>query len=95
MMEPLISKSEDYNYTFFRRMIENIKQTKDAQDPDDDETNMVSVRSYFIGHMQLFHCIGGAMFTSSVVAFSAVDHEFEPQSGQTKDQQRLVGSESG
>jgi hypothetical protein len=51
MMEPLISKSEDYNYTFFRRMIENIKQTKDAQDPDDDETNMVSVRSYFIGHM--------------------------------------------
>lgn len=40
-MEPLISKSEDYNYTFFRRMIENIKQTKDAQDPDDKETNMV------------------------------------------------------
>ncbi|CAC5359753.1 PDS5 [Mytilus coruscus] len=39
-MEPLISKSEDYNYTFFRRMIENIKQTKDAQDPDDEETNM-------------------------------------------------------
>jgi len=32
------------------------------------------------------------MFTSSVVAFSAVDHEFEPQSGQTKDYKIGIGS---
>ena len=42
MMEPLVARSEDYNYLFFRRLIENVKQTKDAQSPEDDETNMVS-----------------------------------------------------
>ncbi|XP_041360337.1 sister chromatid cohesion protein PDS5 homolog A-B-like isoform X3 [Gigantopelta aegis] len=39
LMEPLIGKSEDYNYAFFQRMIESIKQTKDSQNPDDEETN--------------------------------------------------------
>ncbi|XP_069130479.1 sister chromatid cohesion protein PDS5 homolog A-like [Argopecten irradians] len=39
VMEPLINKSEDYNYNFFRRMLENIKQTKDAEDPDDEDMN--------------------------------------------------------
>lgn len=39
VMDPLMSRSEDYNYAFFRRMIEDIKQTKDAQGPDDEETN--------------------------------------------------------
>ncbi|KAJ8298337.1 hypothetical protein KUTeg_024868 [Tegillarca granosa] len=39
IMEPLISKNEDFNYAFFRRMLENIKQTKDAQAPDDEEMN--------------------------------------------------------
>ena len=44
-MEPLIGKSEDYNYAFFQRMIESIKQTKDAQNPDDEEANKVSLNS--------------------------------------------------
>ncbi|KAL3879117.1 hypothetical protein ACJMK2_031429 [Sinanodonta woodiana] len=39
MMEPLVSRSEDYNYQFFRRLIENIKQAKDAQGPDDEDMN--------------------------------------------------------
>ncbi|XP_029643842.1 sister chromatid cohesion protein PDS5 homolog B isoform X1 [Octopus sinensis] len=39
VMDPLMSRSEDYNYAFFRRMIEDIKQTKDAQGPEDDEMN--------------------------------------------------------
>ncbi|XP_055894308.1 sister chromatid cohesion protein PDS5 homolog A-B-like isoform X1 [Biomphalaria glabrata] len=39
MMDPLTHKHEDYNYAFLRRMIENIKQTKDAQCPDDEGAN--------------------------------------------------------
>eukprot|EP00106_Octopus_bimaculoides_P000507 XP_014767949.1 PREDICTED: sister chromatid cohesion protein PDS5 homolog B-like [Octopus bimaculoides] len=39
VMDPLMSRSEDYNYAFFRRMIEDIKQTKDAQGPEDEEMN--------------------------------------------------------
>lgn len=39
IMEPLVARSEDYNYHFFRRLIENIKQAKDAQDPEDEEAN--------------------------------------------------------
>ncbi|XP_062616219.1 sister chromatid cohesion protein PDS5 homolog B-like [Saccostrea cucullata] len=39
IMDPLISKSEDCNYSFFRKMLENIKQCKDAQDPEDEATN--------------------------------------------------------
>ncbi|XP_076468516.1 sister chromatid cohesion protein PDS5 homolog A-like isoform X1 [Babylonia areolata] len=39
LMEPLIGRTEDYNYAFLRRMIEKIKQTKDAQGPEDGEMN--------------------------------------------------------
>jgi len=39
MLEPLTHKHEDYNYAFLRRMIENIKQTRDAQCPDDESAN--------------------------------------------------------
>ncbi|KAL4230738.1 Sister chromatid cohesion protein PDS5 A [Mactra antiquata] len=39
IMEPLVSRSEEYNYQFFRRLIENIKQAKDAQGPEDEDTN--------------------------------------------------------
>ncbi|KAK2159284.1 hypothetical protein LSH36_155g04017 [Paralvinella palmiformis] len=38
MMEPLI-KSENYSFTFYKKMLETIKQTKDAQQPDSDEAN--------------------------------------------------------
>jgi len=41
MMEPLI-KSENYSFTFYKKMLETIKQTKDAQQPDSDEANYVS-----------------------------------------------------
>ena len=41
MLEPLTHKHEDYNYAFLRRMIENIKQTRDAQCPDDESANKV------------------------------------------------------
>ncbi|GFO14487.1 sister chromatid cohesion protein pds5 homolog b [Plakobranchus ocellatus] len=39
VMDPLTHRHEDYNYAFLRRMIENIKQTKDAQCPDDESAN--------------------------------------------------------
>ena len=41
VLEPLIGRAEDYNYAFLRRMIEKIKQTKDAQGPEDEEMNKV------------------------------------------------------
>ena len=48
MMEPLVSRMEDYNYQFFRRLMENVKQTKDAQSPEDDDTNMVGAFFYHL-----------------------------------------------
>ncbi len=49
IMEPLVARSEDYNYQFFRRLIETIKQAKDAQGPEDDEMNFVcKLKLYFI-----------------------------------------------
>jgi hypothetical protein len=41
-MEPLVSSAQDYNYAFLRRIFEKIKQTKDAQGPDDEAMNKVS-----------------------------------------------------
>ena len=41
-MDPLVARSEDYNYHFFRRTIENIKQARDMQGPEEDEMNSVS-----------------------------------------------------
>ena len=49
VMDPLMSRSEDYNYAFFRRMIEDIKQTKDAQGPEDEETNKVKTKFITLG----------------------------------------------
>ncbi|XP_054711226.1 sister chromatid cohesion protein PDS5 homolog B-like [Uloborus diversus] len=40
LMEPLILKNDNYSFSFFKRLLENIKQTKDKQDPNDQETNM-------------------------------------------------------
>lgn len=61
IMEPLVARSEDYNYHFFRRTIENIKQAKDVQAPDDDDTNKVStiwLKYYTPLYQQiLFHVI--------------------------------------
>ncbi|KAM7310469.1 sister chromatid cohesion protein PDS5 homolog B [Ixodes scapularis] len=35
LMEPLITKNEGYSFSFFKRLIENIKQTRDNQCPED------------------------------------------------------------
>lgn len=43
-MEPLI-KSENYSYSFYRKIIENIKQTKDKQNPDVVDANKVCAAS--------------------------------------------------
>ncbi|KAJ8262415.1 hypothetical protein GJAV_G00166210 [Gymnothorax javanicus] len=39
MLEVLMTKNENNSHAFLRKMIENIKQTKDAQAPDDPKTN--------------------------------------------------------
>lgn len=38
-----MSKNENNSHAFIRKMVENIKQTKDAQGPDDPKMNEVSV----------------------------------------------------
>ncbi|XP_076319055.1 sister chromatid cohesion protein PDS5 homolog A-like [Tachypleus tridentatus] len=40
LIEPLITKNENYSFSFFKRLIENIKQTKDKQAPNDSFTNL-------------------------------------------------------
>ncbi|KAI1887637.1 hypothetical protein AGOR_G00192360 [Albula goreensis] len=39
MLEVLMTKNENNSHAFLRRMVENIKQTKDAQAPDDPKAN--------------------------------------------------------
>jgi len=39
MLEVLMVKNENNSHAFLRKMVENIKQTKDAQSPDDPKTN--------------------------------------------------------
>lgn len=42
MLEVLMTKNENNSHSFLRKMVENIKQTKDAQAPDDPKANEVS-----------------------------------------------------
>ncbi|XP_059168056.1 sister chromatid cohesion protein PDS5 homolog A-B-like isoform X2 [Physella acuta] len=65
MMDPLTHKHEDYNYAFLRRMIENIKQTKDAQCPDDESANkkMYAVCDIALG---LMHAKAGTITLKEV-----------------------------
>uniref|UniRef100_A0A8C9V984 PDS5 cohesin associated factor A n=1 Tax=Scleropages formosus TaxID=113540 RepID=A0A8C9V984_SCLFO len=39
MLEVLMTKNENNSHAFLRKMVENIKQTKDAQAPDDPKVN--------------------------------------------------------
>uniref|UniRef100_A0A3B4BN99 PDS5 cohesin associated factor A n=1 Tax=Periophthalmus magnuspinnatus TaxID=409849 RepID=A0A3B4BN99_9GOBI len=39
MLEVLMTKNENNSHAFLRKMVENIKQTKDAQSPDDAKAN--------------------------------------------------------
>jgi len=52
LMEPLI-KSENYNFTFYKKMLEKIKQCKDAVCPENDEANQVFV--YCLCFFTIFH----------------------------------------
>jgi len=41
ILEILMAKNENNSHAFIRKMVENIKQTKDAQGPDDPKMNEV------------------------------------------------------
>lgn len=43
MLEVLMTKNENNSHSFLRKMVENIKQTKDAQAPDDPKANEVRI----------------------------------------------------
>lgn len=47
MLEVLMTKNENNSHSFLRKMVENIKQTKDAQAPDDPKANEVSKLQHF------------------------------------------------
>ena len=38
-MEPILAKAD--NYSFLKKLVENVKETRDAQAPDDEEVNKV------------------------------------------------------
>lgn len=46
MLEVLMTKNENNSHAFLRKMVENIKQTKDAQSPDDAKANEVKAHLY-------------------------------------------------
>lgn len=50
MLEVLMTKNENNSHAFLRKMVENIKQTKDAQCPDDTKANEVFMLSYRLMH---------------------------------------------
>lgn len=39
-MEPVLARGDNYN--FLKKLAENVKQTKDAKAPDDEDVNKVS-----------------------------------------------------
>jgi len=45
MLEVLMTKNENNSHSFLRKMVENIKQTKDAQAPDDPKANEVRINN--------------------------------------------------
>lgn len=45
-----MAKNENNSHAFIRKMVENIKQTKDAQAPTDPKTNEVQVASANISY---------------------------------------------
>lgn len=57
-MEPLMVKNENYSFAFFKRLLENIKQTKDRQAPEDKSTNLVNQWVYnYIFYYFYYHYI--------------------------------------
>ena len=45
-MEPILAKAD--NYSFLKKLVENVKETKDAQAPDDEEVNKVKQEEVII-----------------------------------------------
>lgn len=43
VLEIIMAKNENNSHAFIRKMVENIKQTKDAQAPTDPKTNEVTI----------------------------------------------------
>ena len=41
-MEPILAKAD--NYSFLKKLVENVKETKDVQAPDDEEVNKVKCK---------------------------------------------------
>lgn len=46
MLEVLMTKNENNSHAFLRKMVENIKQTKDAQCPEDTKANEVCTHTH-------------------------------------------------
>ena len=44
-MEPIMAKAD--NYSFLKKLVENVKETKDAQAPDDEEVNKVNTQMWY------------------------------------------------
>lgn len=75
VLEILMAKNENNSHAFIRKMIENIKQTKDGQCPDDPKINEVCVilKKCFVffscGFMRLI--LSQQLLLSSISLFSS------------------------
>ena len=48
VLEIIMAKNENNSHAFIRKMVENIKQTKDAQAPTDPKTNEVHIIKFIL-----------------------------------------------
>ena len=55
MLEVLMTKNENNSHAFLRKMVENIKQTKDAQCPEDVKANEVTFSE--LKNTHLYNCL--------------------------------------
>lgn len=64
ILEILMAKNENNSHAFIRKMVENIKQTKDGQCPDDPKINEVSAffKNWFI--YSFFKFLSSSFLTS-------------------------------
>uniref|UniRef100_T1J3Z9 Uncharacterized protein n=1 Tax=Strigamia maritima TaxID=126957 RepID=T1J3Z9_STRMM len=70
LMEPLMMNNENYSFGFFKKLLENIKQTKDAQNPADEMQNM---KLYAVCDLAL------SIVLSKTTNFVLVEHPVEPK----------------
>ena len=78
-MEPLI-KNENFNITFYKKMLEKIKQCKDALRPDSEEANQVGIYSLVVFQLVLRNTRSGTLLDVQLSYSSSLSVNLEVKS---------------